>query len=875
MVSEDVMARNESLMIGENSQRLNQLDPNFPYQNLSEFQLVKGPSLEEIVSNLPRDEYEIEKPKDNNYSPLNITQIIWDFLNSRAGKIRHSGSRPDYGPNEESYIQKILYYVKRGMPIELFLMNFSPKFANPLVSGMNIFPDLSNLLALQHLVDIGLPVREVYEPGIRFTIVYEGGIYQELGKFSDEGVQQTYQQVKYFSQLIEEKTGMPKILDIVDGKELVQSLGINNFIAALREEENRLCKLYESEENLDFTHQFDEWRNKFALNVINLDKLIKEHGLDHAPLTVNEWLQVLGDSIPQDPFLRQVKNLADKSTYTMAIDYFSFHNLKYCFGRENLGIMQNYTHALPVTVRADKKRLAIQLIPGISMYPHHGITVWNRKKWKITKLIDLARYPDQFIGVALSGKEDVGRSPFYYLLKDVDCPGFAKPLIPLEEVFPLILTKRGYSVLEDLSSKGAMDSRLFLAEDSDNKKIIVKYSSVEGFQGNGRPVLREEAKRLENIVNSMESSQRIFPKISEFYDDNYITYYVMDFFPDAETVTDYLARFKDRETYVDETKKITNKLLYVLSDEVYSKGSQETPEKYLSKWHLDRLRQGMLLLIKNQYNEEFEISNSKYRNLSEFFKKVFDYERVDINGVEFLNFPFLLDVIQKNEEEMNKKLNPEKVPIITHGDIHFNNVLRNRDGELLLIDPYGRRPINAVETELGRISLSFFADFLRKRNYSVDIHLDDKLKMNLYYNGDNEELICGMSKARDNMLNLYTEHEGIYEWVKNTEDWRSHVLLMEAIHISVVAASKFATDPSGKLSLGCYLVGTALMNNVLARMGFIQHDYGSVSSPMELFIPSGRYNFQRDKFMRNLATDKANSVLDYIVNSLEKVEKHG
>ena len=120
------MPKNKALMIGENGQRLNHLDPNFSYQTLTGFELVIGQTLEEIVVNLSRDEYEIEKPKDNNYSPINITEIIWNFLNSRSGKIRHSGSRPDYGSNEKGYMQKILYYVKRGMPVELFFMNFSP-----------------------------------------------------------------------------------------------------------------------------------------------------------------------------------------------------------------------------------------------------------------------------------------------------------------------------------------------------------------------------------------------------------------------------------------------------------------------------------------------------------------------------------------------------------------------------------------------------------------------------------------------------------------------------------------------------------------------------------------------------------------------------
>ena len=59
------MAQDKSFMIGGKSEKLNQLNPNIPYQNLSDFQLIKGPTLEEIVSNLPCNEYEIEKPKNN------------------------------------------------------------------------------------------------------------------------------------------------------------------------------------------------------------------------------------------------------------------------------------------------------------------------------------------------------------------------------------------------------------------------------------------------------------------------------------------------------------------------------------------------------------------------------------------------------------------------------------------------------------------------------------------------------------------------------------------------------------------------------------------------------------------------------------------
>lgn len=762
------------------------------------------------------------------------------------------------------------------MPIELFFMNFSPKFANPLVSGNDIHPDLSNLLAMQHLVDVGLPVRKIYEPGIKFVIVYEGSIYQELGGFSDGEVQQTYQQIKHFRQLIEEKAGMPEILDIVDGKELTNSLGIDYFIDALRQEEDRLCNLYQSGDH-NFVSEFDAWRSRFALNVINLDKLIRKQGLDHPLLTVNEILQVLGDSAPQDPFLIQVRDLADKATYTMAIDYFAFHNLKYSAGKANMGIMQNYSHALPVTVRADRKRLALQLIPSTSFYPHHGITVWNGKKWKITKLIDLARYPNQFEGVVIPG--DIGRRPFYYMPNDSRCPQFA--VGSAEEEFPATLSKKGYKLLEDWSYRAGMDSRIFLAQSQAGEKVVIKYSSIDGFQGNGRPVLRQEAKRLEEISSILGPQQKIFPKIIEFKDDNNMTYSVITYFENSENAADYLARLPNAQAYAKESEKLVNRLLDILSEEIYSTGSMAAPKRYISEWHLDRLRQGLSLLIDNKsdvfpaYMEgrKFEIGGVEYEDITEFFRQVSGYETVRINGAKLMNFPAMLSVIGRNEEEINRRLNPKKIPKLTHGDLYFGNVLRNNSGELLLVDPYGRRPINAVESELGRITLSFFADFFRKGNYGVNVNLDDKLSMSLYYNGDNENLMLGMSKARDSMLQTFRDHKGIYEWVNDTEDWQSHALLIEAIHIPVVAANKFAIDPSGKLTLGCYIAGTVLMNNVLARMGFLDPEYGEISSPMELFLPSGKYNFQRNKFMKNLAGNKC--ILDYVVSSLEKVEKHG
>jgi hypothetical protein len=149
--------------------------------------------------------------------------------------------------------------------------------------------------------------------------------------------------------------------------------------------------------------------------------------------------------------------------------------------------------------------------------------------------------------------------------------------------------------------------------------------------------------------------------------------------------------------------------------------------------------------------------------------------------------------------------------------------------------------------------------------------------MNLYSTGANDDLLLGMSKVRDEMADLVKAHDGIYNWVQDTEDWKSHILLTEAIHIPVVAANKFASDPSGKLTLGCYIVGTVLMNNALAKMGIADPKYGAIESPIELFMPSGRYSFQKDEFLKKLAGSKSETegIVDYAAKSLEKVKKHG
>ena len=103
------------------------------------------------------------------------------------------------------------------------------------------------------------------------------------------------------------------------------------------------------------------------------------------------------------------------------------------------------------------------------------------------------------------------------------------------------------------------------------------------------------------------------------------------------------------------------KALDTVSEKLYSKGEEIAPPDYISKFHLDRLREGVRFLtdensevFTNFFKETgFGIGGTQYKDVTEFFNRVFGKETVLINGVEFLNFPSILRVIGDNEDRIN------------------------------------------------------------------------------------------------------------------------------------------------------------------------------------------------------------------------------
>jgi hypothetical protein len=137
---------------------------------LSERVILRGFDVESIIAGLPSVAYRVDTGGSG--SPEAVARGVWNFLNSRPGRVRHSGSRPLYGPADTAaYLERIRRFIAEGSPIEAYFLCLSPKYTNPLVSGKDLSQDMGLLLAFRQLCDLSRSVRAAYPPGMRFFIL--------------------------------------------------------------------------------------------------------------------------------------------------------------------------------------------------------------------------------------------------------------------------------------------------------------------------------------------------------------------------------------------------------------------------------------------------------------------------------------------------------------------------------------------------------------------------------------------------------------------------------------------------------------------------------------------------------------------------------
>lgn len=92
--------------------------------------------------------------------------------------LKNTGLNDQWNVGREYFVEVILYFTRLRKTVHAVLPAFPCKSSNPQkVSGS--LPDKGEKLALQRLVDFTVRVKEIYEPGMKITIVSDGHVFSD------------------------------------------------------------------------------------------------------------------------------------------------------------------------------------------------------------------------------------------------------------------------------------------------------------------------------------------------------------------------------------------------------------------------------------------------------------------------------------------------------------------------------------------------------------------------------------------------------------------------------------------------------------------------------------------------------------------------
>lgn len=164
-----------------------------------------------------------------------------------------------------------------------------------------------------------------------------------------------------------------------------------------------------------------------------------------------------------------------------------------------------------------------------------------------------------------------------------------------------------------------------------------------------------------------EKFKKYFPKITFYKSDNHKAFYEMEYYNLPTIRRLMLEGSITKEEVLTWIKRVTE-----ISMQLYRHEVIPTPVNYLEKMHFERYR-----------NRESEITKK-----SSWFKGIFEAREVSINGSKYLNLPEIMRIF--SQDEFKSKVLPEFVGRWSHSDLHFSNILINRDtSEMIFIDPRG------------------------------------------------------------------------------------------------------------------------------------------------------------------------------------------
>ena len=352
---------------------------------------------------------------------------------------------------------------------------------------------------------------------------------------------------------------------------------------------------------------------------------------------------------------------------------------------------------------------------------------------------------------------------------------------------------------------------LLLRSRKTGKRFVRKYGLRGGFEGNGAPKVSSEIAFYRELANNQNygALKSLYPRLLSAKNLGRSVYFDMEYLGEGTNVSEALA--SGVISVADLFQLLADLLNHLISQEYINSIkilSKARSLENLKKYYFDRSLTRVAAL---NYCEKISL-DFKATNKEEVLKTLSGREFV-INGKTVINPRLLLHEFLSCRK-LRDRVRPRIENLCTHGDLTLlNTVYDQNNKKIYLIDPRGFIGMWDPLYDLGKMkfSLSGFSDVVLgniclEHFGGSDFHLDFTNKKYKY----RESLI----KASEKFIPFLEKHDTFTQIQSYEPYWKERILFIEAVNYIADVPFRLFTEDSLKGGITCYLLGTALLNDL-------------------------------------------------------------
>ncbi len=302
-----------------------------------------------------------------------------------------------FGPKEyvlgerKLWLTKILYFVKKGVPIEMTILGFPFKIPVPLKTDRTL-PDMGEVLCLKRLDELNKLIQAIYPPGARITIVTEGifGSFNYMAK-------KEYKNYEKFLKKLAVLLELDKTIDFtaLEDMEKLDKKFTANYKAKVMEFEKLV-----DEGDPNITKKYQGAMDSM-LRIVNT----RDFGFNKKSLMEAYNFRKKNVSLEAD----RIRKHINKILPGMIIKYLAYLSM-----RDELRFLQKaFPGALNLTVSPKPGRLGIiPVAKNVYRLPYHSVPVKKGNYFTLEYLIDIERTGKKYIKIFWD--KDGEHKPFFY-----------------------------------------------------------------------------------------------------------------------------------------------------------------------------------------------------------------------------------------------------------------------------------------------------------------------------------------------------------------------------------------------------------------------------------------------------------------------------